>query len=73
MSNLVKTYYDIGKLVIWGDEAPEGDQQKRSRLVFGCPWQTKRIQSDQILTLEIPLPASVERLDKELEQQRKSG
>jgi hypothetical protein len=35
MSNLVKTYYDIGKLVIWGDEAPEGDQQKRSRLVFG--------------------------------------
>lgn len=34
MSNLVKTYYDIGKLVIWGDDAGEGDQ-KRPRLVFG--------------------------------------
>lgn len=31
---LVKTYVDIGKLVIWGDEAPEADQ-KRPRLVFG--------------------------------------
>ena len=35
MSNLVKTYYDIGKLVIWGDDNGESDQQKRPRLVFG--------------------------------------
>lgn len=34
MSNLVKTYYDVSKLVIWGDESTEGDQ-KRPRLVFG--------------------------------------
>jgi len=30
---LVKTYVDIGKLVIWGDDSTEGDQ-KRPRLVF---------------------------------------
>ncbi|NTV78186.1 MAG: hypothetical protein HGA25_03340 [Clostridiales bacterium] len=34
MSNLVKTYYDLSKLVIWGDDSDEGDQ-KRPRLVFG--------------------------------------
>lgn len=34
MSNLVKTYYDLSKLVIWGDDSAEGDQ-KRPRLVFG--------------------------------------
>jgi len=34
MSNLVKTYYDLSKLVIWGDETGEADQ-KRPRLVFG--------------------------------------
>lgn len=31
---LIKTYVDIGKLIIWGDESTEGDH-KRSRLVFG--------------------------------------
>ena len=30
---LVKTYYDVSKLVIWGDDAPEGDA-KRPRMVF---------------------------------------
>lgn len=34
MSNLIKTYYDVNKLVIWGDDATE-DEQKRPRLVFG--------------------------------------
>lgn len=34
MSNLVKTYYDLSKIVIWGDDSAEGDQ-KRARLVFG--------------------------------------
>lgn len=34
MNQLVKTYWDIAKLVVWGDEATEGDS-KRPRLVFG--------------------------------------
>lgn len=34
MSKLIKTYYDINKLVIWGDENTDGDQQKRPKLVF---------------------------------------
>lgn len=34
MSNLIKTYYDLSKLVIWGDDLAEEDQ-KRPRLVFG--------------------------------------
>lgn len=33
MANLVGTYYDISKLVIWGDETTDGEN-KRSRLVF---------------------------------------
>lgn len=34
MANLVKTYYDLSKLVIWGDDSTDADQ-KRPRLVFG--------------------------------------
>ena len=33
-NQLVKTYYDVSRFVLWGDNEPEGDT-KRSRLVFG--------------------------------------
>jgi len=34
MSRLFKKYFDISKLVIWGEGGPEGDNTKRPRLVI---------------------------------------
>jgi len=34
MSKLLKKYYDVSKLVIWGEGGPDADNAKRPRLVF---------------------------------------
>ena len=34
MNQLVNTYYDVSKLVVWGDVSSEGSDAKRPRLVF---------------------------------------
>lgn len=35
MSHHYKKYYDVSRLIIWGDAAADGDQRSRPRLVFG--------------------------------------